>query len=116
MATEYRTIKTIEGLPVHGHVGMKILVVGDEMIMLEIHYAKGSGSPVHKHQHESVCYVIKGRIKAMVAGETSLLGVGDSCKHPKDVLHSVDAFEGDATIVEIKSPVQDIAQVLGIDE
>ena len=95
---------------------MKILMVGDEMIMLEIHYAKGSGSPVHKHQHESMCYVIKSRIKAMVEGETSILGVGDSCRHPEGVLHSVDAFEGDATIVEIKSPVQDITQVLGIGE
>jgi mannose-6-phosphate isomerase-like protein (cupin superfamily) len=78
----YRPIVTIEGLPIHGDVSMKVLMVGDEMIMLEIRYAKGAGSPVHKHDHESVCYVGKGRVKAMVAGETSILGVGDSCRHP----------------------------------
>ena len=111
---DYQTIRTIEGLPVHGDVGMKILMVGDEMIMLEIHYAEESGSPVHKRRHESLCYVVKGKIRATVEGETSILGVGDSCRHPEGAIHSVDAYEGDATIVEIKSPVQDIAEVLGI--
>ncbi len=113
---DFRTIKTIEGLPVHGDVRMKILMAGDEMIMLEIHYAEGSGSPVHKHQHESLCYIVMGKIRATVEGETSILGVGDSCRHPEGAFHSVDAFEGDATIVEIKSPVQDLEQFLGTGE
>ena len=112
---EYRPLKMIEGLPVRGEAVVKVLMFGDEMVMLEIRYSEGAGSPIHKHTHESVCYVLEGKIKAMVGGETSILGVGDSCRHPTGVLHSVDAYEGAATFIEIKSPVQDLTQFLGTE-
>ena len=48
----YRTVSKIEGLPMQGTVTMKPLMGGDEMIMLEIHYPAGTGSPVHVHQAE----------------------------------------------------------------
>ena len=44
---EERVIKMIEGLPAHGDVRLKPLMGGDRMIMLEISYAAGAGSPVH---------------------------------------------------------------------
>lgn len=108
---DYRIIKTIEGLPVIGDVWMKVLMVGDEMIMLQINYPTGSASALHKHRHESQCYVISGKIKAVVADETFVLEAGDSCRHPTGVLHSMEAIE-DATIIEIKSPVQSLDQFL----
>ena len=110
--TEYRLIKTIEGLPVSGSVWMKILMVGEEMLMLQLNYPTGSSSPLHKHQHESECYVVSGKLRAVVADEEFVLGPGDSCRHPTDVIHSLEAIE-DATIIEVKSPVQSLEQFLG---
>ena len=110
--TEYSLIKTIEGLPVEGDVWMKILMVGDEMIMLQLNYPTGSASPLHKHQHESECYVVSGKLRAVVANEEFVLEAGDSCRHPTDIMHSLEAIE-DATIIEIKSPVQSLEQFLG---
>ena len=72
---EYRPYNTIEGLPVHEDARMKVRLVGDDMIMLDLHYAAGAGTPIHKHQHESLCYVVKGKIKAVVDGETSILSL-----------------------------------------
>jgi len=110
---EIKTLKltTIEGLPFNGDVTMKIMMAGDNMNMLEIRYPAGSSSPTHTHQHESVCYVISGRIKGTIAGESVILGPGDACRHPEGVEHSVEALE-DALILEIKSPPQPLGQFL----
>ena len=60
-----RAIKTIEGLPVQGEVRMKPMMAGDQMVMLEIHYPAGSGSPPHVHRHESIVYVLEGKVRMM---------------------------------------------------
>ena len=107
-----RALKTVEGLPLKGAVTMKPLMQAREMTMMELHYPTGSGSPLHIHQHESVCYVVKGRVRMMVAGETHILEAGDACVHPQGVPHGIEAVE-DATVVEVKSPAQPLEQFLG---
>lgn len=109
---EERVVKMIEGRPLQGDVRMKPLMGGDQMIMLEIRYPTGAGSPPHAHQHESLCYVVKGKVKFVVEDETFVVGAGDACRHPEGVTHSVEAIE-DATILEIKSPAQPLEQFLG---
>ena len=107
-----RAIDTIEGLPLRGDVSMKPLMEGDLMIMLEIRYPTGSGSPMHAHQHESVCYVVEGVVNVVVGEESHTLRAGDACRHPEGVPHSIEAVEA-ATILEIKSPAQPLDQFLG---
>jgi hypothetical protein len=41
------------------------------------------------------------------------MGPGDVCRHPKNVLHGLEAIE-DSVIVEIKSPAPDIAALFAI--
>lgn len=108
------TMKKVEGLPIRGEVTLKPMMVGDKMIMLEIHYPSGSGSPVHTHDHESVCYVVKGKVKVFVEGEEYTLGPGDACIHPKGIAHGIESLE-DAVILEIKSPPLPLEQFLEID-
>ena len=105
-------LTTVEGLPFTGNVSMKVMMAGENMNMLEISYPAGSSSPTHAHQHESVCYVISGRIKGTIEGESVILGPGDACRHPEGVEHSVEAIE-DALILEIKSPTQPLEQFIG---
>ncbi len=45
-------IRTVEGVPMQGEVTMKPLMAGDEMVMLELRYPQGAGSPLHAHDHE----------------------------------------------------------------
>tara|TARA_B100001123_G_scaffold416411_1_gene518029 strand:- start:636 stop:998 length:363 start_codon:yes stop_codon:yes gene_type:complete len=109
-----RIIKTIEGLDLQGEVGLKPMISGDEMVMLEIDYPAGSGSPPHVHQHESLAYVLQGRVKMVVGEESFILNAGDACRHPKGVKHGVEAIES-SIILEIKSPVEALEQFLGTE-
>jgi quercetin dioxygenase-like cupin family protein len=49
---------------------------------------KGKGALPHAHPGiEQVCYMIQGRARAEVAGESCELGPGDCCFFPPDIPH-----------------------------
>src|SRR5471032_668883 len=98
-------VKVVEGKPMYGgDMLVNPLMKGDEMTFLEIHYAAGVGAPLHTHTHESIAYVVKGKVKSTVGSEEFIMGSGDVCRHPKGVLHGLEAIE-DSVVVEIKSQI-----------
>ena len=105
-------VKTIEGKPMKGDLLVKPLIKGEEMTLLEIHYQPGVGAPMHVHQHESLAYVIKGKVRMTVGKEVYILGPGDVCRHPEGVPHAVEGVE-ESTVIEIKSPAPEISSFLG---
>lgn len=101
-------VAAVEGKATYGgDLLVKPLIKGDEMTFLEIHYAAGVGTPLHTHTHESIAYVVKGKVKSTVGSEEFIMGPGDVCRHPKGVLHGLEAIE-ESVVVEIKSPAPDI--------
>ena len=103
------TVSAVEGKPTYGgNLVVKPLIKGDQMTFLEIHYAAGVGAPLHTHTHESVAYVVKGKMKSTVGEDEFIMGPGDVCRHPIGVLHGLEAIE-ESVVVEIKSPAPDIA-------
>jgi quercetin dioxygenase-like cupin family protein len=107
-------VKSIEGKPMYGgDLLVKPLIKGDEMTFLEIHYTPGVGAPLHVHSHESLAYVVKGKVKMTIGAEEYILGPGDVCRHPKGVPHGVEGIE-ESIVVEIKSPAPDITSFLGM--
>jgi quercetin dioxygenase-like cupin family protein len=101
-------VSAVEGKPMYGgDMLVKPLISGDEMMFLEIHYAAGVGAPLHTHAHESIAYVVKGKMKSTVGSEEFIMGPGDVCRHPEGVLHGLEAIE-DSIVVEIKSPAPEI--------
>jgi quercetin dioxygenase-like cupin family protein len=102
------TVSAVEGKPTYdGNLVVKPLIKGDHMTFLEIHYAAGVGAPLHTHTHESVAYVVKGKMKSTVGEDEFIMGPGDVCRHPIGVLHGLEAIE-ESVVVEIKSPAPDI--------
>jgi unsaturated pyranuronate lyase len=107
-------VNAVEGKPMYGgDMLVKPLIKGDEMTFLEIHYGAGVGAPLHTHTHESIAYVVKGKVKSTVGAEAFIMGPGDVCRHPKGVLHGLEALE-DSVVVEIKSPAPDIAAFFAV--
>ena len=102
-------VSAVEGKTVYGgNLLVKPLIKGEEMTFLEIHYAAGVGAPLHTHTHESIAYVVKGKVKSTVGLDEFIMGSGDVCRHPKGVLHGLEAIE-DSVVVEIKSPAPEIS-------
>lgn len=87
-----------------GGASIKPLIVGDDMLLLEIFQKKGLRVPRHQHDdHESVIYLVKGRMWLWIDGKEFTAGPGDSWIHPKGVPHYSEALE-DCVTIEVKSP------------
>ena len=107
-----QAVDAIEGQPNTGTVFVKPLMDGEHMALLEVHMRAGVSSSLHAHAHESVLYVVSGKLTTVVNGETFVLRAGDVCRHPRDVVHRVEALE-DTVFVEVKSPPIDLHRVFG---
>ena len=93
---------------------MRVLVAGDKMLVLETLYGRGAGTELHRHEHESICYVVSGRIKTTVGGDSREMGPGEGCLHPAGVDHAMTAIE-ESVVLEMKSPAPDLQGFLRLD-
>ncbi len=94
----------IEGVKPLGFVEVRRLMVGKEILMLHVYREKGLVDKLHKHDdHETVAYLLKGRLRVVIGGEEFIATPGTSWIHPRGVEHFSEALE-DCEQLEIKSP------------
>lgn len=94
----------IEGAAEAGDVAIKPMIVGRDMLFMEVHRAKGLIDPLHSHpDHESMCYLVSGRLRVEIDGESFVAEPGDAWVHPAGVPHRHEALE-DCVQIEVKSP------------
>ena len=98
-------ITAIEGVAEEpGRLTIKPLLVGDDMLFLQAFKGKGMIDPIHQHDdHESIAYLVKGRMRLVIGGKEFIAGAGDAWMHPRGVPHFSEALEG-CIQVEVKSP------------
>ena len=108
-----QSVRSIEGGQTAGPFFVKSLMHGESMTLLEVRMQAGVASPVHAHAHESVIYVVNGKLSTTIGIETFVLGSGDVCRHPCGVGHSVAALQ-ETVFIEIKSPPPELKTVLGV--
>ena len=109
---EARPVTSIEGVPTHGTMSVRPMLGGEHIAMLEIHMARGARSHDHAHAHESLLYVITGSLRTKIGEQTIVVRQGQACRHPENVVHSVEALE-DSLFIEVKSPPPDLQATLG---
>jgi quercetin dioxygenase-like cupin family protein len=81
----------------------RTLASGDRATVVEVTVAKGTAVPVHQHEHEQVGYIVRGRVRFEIGGETRELVEGDSYLALSNVPHGVVALE-DSIAIDIFSP------------
>jgi quercetin dioxygenase-like cupin family protein len=105
----------IEGQAMQGHLVVKPMMQGEQMSVLELHYEAGAKAPVHTHAHESVIYVVSGRVRTWIGDGVYVLGPGDVARHPAGVPHAVEALV-ESTVLEVKSPAPDLTRLIGVSK
>lgn len=105
-AVPAQRVTAIEGAAEVGDLAIKPLMVGADALVMELHRGKGLVDPEHAHHdHESLCYLVKGRMRVVIAGEEFIAHAGDIWKHRPGVMHYHEALE-DCVQIEVKSPAR----------
>ena len=96
--------KGVGGVIREGRVDSWALITGERIQLTEFHVEKDYYHPLHNHpEHESIGYVISGRLRMCIGEEEFTLGPGDAWHHGVGVFHWTRALE-DTRAVEIHSP------------
>ncbi len=97
-------ITEVEGRKLSSPVELRQLMVTPGMVLVETRFAAGEGSRPHFHaDHESIVYVVSGRMRAVIDGHSFEAGPGDCWYNAPGVTHHLEAIEP-TTCVEIKNP------------
>lgn len=84
----------------------KILAHCPDLMTCEVRLAGGATVAAHAHPHQQVTYLVSGRLRATVGGETREIGPGDSLFMDKNVEHSILAL-ADSLALDIFTPRRD---------
>jgi quercetin dioxygenase-like cupin family protein len=80
---------------------------GRNLMLSYVEIDAGGVVPEHSHPHEQAGYVLSGRVRFTIGGETRVLGAGDMFLIPPDVPHAVSAVGGPARVLDVFSPVRE---------
>ena len=94
----------VEGARPMGRLEARPLMVGKDVLFLHVFRAKGVIDPEHTHHdHETVAYLLRGKLRLVIGGKEFIADPGTSWIHPRGVPHFSEALE-DSEQVEVKSP------------
>lgn len=80
------------------------VIKGEYTFVGLVNKPRGTGSQPHRHPFEQFNYVLKGTLKATVAGKEQLVTAGGLIHIPKNTLHSiVTTADEDAVYLMIKN-------------
>ena len=96
-------LKRVEGQALAGGSTIKQLLVGNLGLLAEMTLPRGVITPPHTHDHESLCYIVRGKVRATIGGNNWVLGPGDSVLHPQGMVHGMEVLE-ETTWIEFKTP------------
>jgi quercetin dioxygenase-like cupin family protein len=99
-------VAALEGAvgPSPASLAIKALLTGRDMLLMEVRREKGRVDPEHAHpDHESICYLVRGRMRVVIDGESFIAEPGDAWVHRPGVPHWHEALE-DSLQLEVKTP------------
>jgi quercetin dioxygenase-like cupin family protein len=92
------------GVMLEGSIGLWELVRGDRIQLVELQFEEGFKHPHHNHpEHESIGYVISGKLQMKIDGTQYIVGAGDAWHLRAGVYHESVALEN-THAVEVHSP------------
>ncbi|MDQ0191740.1 cupin domain-containing protein [Paenibacillus wynnii] len=74
-------------------VKRRIFKPGQSLMMMEVHFEKGSKGYEHSHPHEQMTYCLRGSFEFRINGENYLLRQGETLVIPGGAVHGTIALE-----------------------
>ena len=80
------------------------VVRGKSIEIMQMNWRAGDSARPHQHPEEQAIYVVSGRMRMTIGGETYEIGPGEVSYHPSNVLHGALVVE-DTVAISFKNIV-----------
>lgn len=88
------------------------LVTGEQVEVGLLQFKAGEGANEHAHPHEQVLFVLSGRVKMAIDGQTYELAAREVAHMPPNIPHSLLALE-DTEVVSTKGVIAGVGHRIG---
>lgn len=82
------------------------MVVGQELMACRLHFAPHVVTAVHRHPHEQMTLILKGRVRFTIEGQERIVQAGDVLHFPSNVEHGATMLDDDVILVDIFTPIR----------
>ena len=86
-----------------GGTGRRVLAWNDQLMAVEVSFKTGAVGTDHTHPHTQCSYVLSGRFRYSVEGESTELNPGDSIVVPSGLVHGTVCLE-QGVLLDIFTP------------
>lgn len=90
----------------------RILVDGDQLMLVQVELDAGAVVPSHQHVHEQITYVLDGHLDFIVGGQLQVIRTGDSVHMASNVPHQVIAHVS-SRVLDVFSPPREDFRTTG---
>lgn len=88
-------------------VRRRIMVDGEKVMLVEVHFEPGAVGNIHKHPHEQATHVLAGRVRFTLGEQELELAAGQYLLIPSNTLHGAVALEKSVLLDVFSPPRQD---------
>ena len=93
------------GLDLGNGLYRKILAYDENLMLVEMHFAKGSAGAAHTHPHTQISYVQEGVFEYFIEDDRRILGKGDSVVIESGRMHGCSCLE-DGVLLDVFTPMR----------
>lgn len=102
----YTENKQVPSQDLGGNVTRKILSYSENLMAVELRFARGAVGAKHSHPHEQIGYIVSGRLVYQEEGcEDKVLETGDTYYVKPDAVHGIEVLE-DTVLLDIFTPMR----------
>lgn len=84
----------------------QILGYDSDLMLVRVFFNQGVVANRHKHYHQQVSYVEKGRFEVEINGKREILEPGDSFVIPSEAMHGATCIE-EGSLIDAFSPMRE---------
>ena len=83
------------------------MLVGDKLMICRLRFDPRVVTAVHRHPHEQMTLVERGKVVFSIEGEDRVAGPGEVLHFPSNVLHGATMLDEEVVLMDIFTPIRE---------